>query len=166
MVTKGQHSYGDINCKGNINDVIIGKFCQIGENVTFDCGINHNSGNISTYPFHLLNGMIPNNNVTRGNIIIGNDIWVGMNSIIMSGVTIADGAIIGAGSIITKDVSSYTVVVGANRFVRDRFSTFDKFRLLEMKWWDWSAEQIEGAVPFLHSGNVDGLYEYHEGNVK
>lgn len=163
----GAHTYGRPVRRGDMNSIIIGKFCSIAANVRFDGGFNHNKSNISTYPFHAWEepGRWPNNNLCRGDIIIGNDVWIGEDAIIMSGVTIGDGAVIGAASIISRDVEPYAVMVGANRWVDDRFNTVEKALLRRMKWWDWTVKQIEGAVPILHSNSIHDLYEYYKANV-
>lgn len=163
----GAHTYGRPIRRGDMNSIIIGKYCSIAENVRVDGGWSHNADNISTYPFHAWGapGRWPNNNVCKGDIVIGNDVWIGEGAIIMSGVTIGDGAVIGAASIISKDVNPYEVMVGNNRWIRDRFNTLERIHLGRMKWWDWTDQQVEGAVPILHTGDIDDLLEYYNTKV-
>ena len=86
-------------------------------------------------------------------IRIGNDVWIGAHSIIRSGVTIGDGAVIGAGSVITKDIAPYTVVVGGNRVIKQRFSDSVVEDLLSMKWWEWNDDKIFESMQYW--GNID-----------
>jgi chloramphenicol O-acetyltransferase type B len=162
-ITIGEHSYcsGNMHRKGNMNEVTIGKFCSIADGVVFDSGWSHNTEHISTYPFHAwVHPTGENNNVCRGDIIIGNDVWIGAEAIIMSGVTIGDGAVIGARSIITKNVKPYSIVVGNDRFVRKRFNTRECVILSKIKWWNWTDQQIVDAVPLIHSKDIDKLYDH------
>lgn len=159
----GDHTYcsGHIHRKGDMNTVTIGKYSSIADGVIFDSGWNHDTRNISTYPFHAwIYPTGENNNVCRGNIFIGNDVWIGQEAIIMSGVTIGDGAVIGARSIITKDVQPYHIVVGNNRVVKHRFPLMERKKLQEMQWWNWTDEQVKEAVPMLLSNDVNKLYDY------
>ena len=94
----------------------------------------------------------------KGDIVIGNDVWIGYEAVIMAGVTIGDGAIIGARAVVTKDVPPYTIVGGVPaRDIRRRFSDDVIARLLELKWWDWPAEQIQRNIKNIQSGRLDLL---------
>lgn len=168
-IFRGKATYGNPELFACANDVKIGKYCSIATGVILDGGLNHNYNNLSTYPFnvrfpenpHLNNTSYPQNHpITRGDIIIGNDVWIGRDAFIMSGVTIGDGAIIGARSMVTKDVAPYTIVGGSPaRLIRNRFDEKTVEKLKIMKWWDWSHDEIEASIPKLMSGDVDGLYE-------
>lgn len=158
-LTIGRHSYNHPVLKGDMNNVIIGNYCSIAANVIMDCGWNHNIENISTFPFHSLNGECPNNNVCSGDIVIGSDVWIGMDSIIFSGVNIGHGAVIGARSIITKDVPPYAVVVGSNRIAKYRFIPRDRVFLSLLKWWDMPHDEVMRIAPILLSGDVSKLRE-------
>lgn len=112
-IKMGEHSYGNIIRRGSMNNITVGKFCSIATNVIADGGFNHESKWLSTYPFNSNLGWdVPHNAICKGDINIGNDVWICENVIIMSGVTIGDGAIIGANSIVTKDVEPYSIVAG------------------------------------------------------
>lgn len=96
--------------------------------------------------------------MSRGDIIIGNDVWTGFECLIMSGVTVGDGAVIGARSVVTHDVPPYTIVAGSPaRVIRRRFDEAIITRLLEIAWWGWDEASVEAAVPFLQSGDIDGF---------
>lgn len=158
-LTIGRHSYNHPVLKGGMNNVIIGNYCSIAANVIMDCGWNHNIENISTFPFHSLNGECPNNNVCSGDIVIGSDVWIGMDSIIFSGVNIGHGAVIGARSIITKDVPPYAVVVGSNRIAKYRFNSIQRKALLKLEWWDLPHEKVMELAPLLLSPNIQPLID-------
>ena len=134
----------------------IGKFCSIGK----CCQIGpweHPTEYITTSPEVLrkvLNrGELYSDLPARANI--GNDVWIGSNSIIMGGVTVGNGAIVGAGAVVTKDVPDYAIVVGSPaRVIKYRFDNEKINKLLELKWWDWSIEKIkENAEVFINKGN-------------
>ena len=98
----------------------------------------------------------------KGDIVIGNDVWIGYEAVILAGVTIGDGAIIGTRAVVTKDVPPYTIVGGVPaRMIRKRFSDEDVKTLQEMKWWDWPVEKISSAIPFIQAGDIDSLKRLH-----
>lgn len=156
-ITLGDHSYiGTYHLKGNMNDVVIGKYCSIANNVVFDCGWSHNVDLISTYPFHTW-GLTENNNVSKGDIVIGNDVWIGEEAFIMSGVSIGSGSIIGARSIVTKDVPAYHSVFGDCRNMKPRFGQVERILLLSLKWWDLPDARVREIAPILHSRDFEKL---------
>ncbi len=137
--------------------LIIGKFCAIASGVSFIMnGANHKNDGITTFPFSIFgNGwekVTPNLDELpiKGDTVIGNDVWIGANSVIMPGIYIADGAIIATNSTVTKNVEPYTIVGGnPAKVIRKRFSE-DKIReLLEMQWWNWDVEKITENLDFL-----------------
>lgn len=141
--------------------LIIGKFCQIASDVTFIMnGANHLTDAVSTFPFAIFghgweNAMEGKSYPSRGNTIIGNDVWIGYGATIMAGVTIGDGAIIATKSVITKDVPPYTIVGGnPAREIRKRFSEEEIDRLLELCWWDWPVEKITENLGMLTGKSV------------
>ena len=94
----------------------------------------------------------------KGDIIIGNDVWIGYEAVIMSGVTIGDGAIIGARSVVTKDIPPYTIVGGVPaRQIRRRFSEETIAALLELKWWNWTREKIARKIEAIKNGDMKAL---------
>jgi virginiamycin A acetyltransferase len=142
----------------------IGKFCMIASDVTFIMnGANHLTEGVSSYPFAVFGGdwahaMDGKTYPNRGDIVVGNDVWLGYKSVIMSGVHIGDGAIIGAYSVVTKDVPPYSIVGGnPAKVIRQRFSESDTARLLKLAWWDWDFDKISRNVQHLTGNNLDAL---------
>lgn len=129
--------------------LIIGKFCMIASGVIFIMnGANHLQNSISTYPFAIFgedwkDAMDGKTYPTKGDTIIGNDVWIGYDATIMPGVKIGDGAIIGSKSVVTKNVEPYSIVGGnPSQEIRKRFSPEKIEELLELKWWDWPVKRI------------------------
>jgi virginiamycin A acetyltransferase len=144
--------------------LIIGKFCMIASGVTFIMnGANHLTDAVSTYPFAIFgNGwegaMEGKTYPTKGNLVIGNDVWIGYNSTLMAGITIGDGAIIATNATVTKDVAPYSIVGGnPAREIRKRFSDEQIEKLLHLQWWNWPPEKITQHIQQLTSADVDGL---------
>ncbi|TBV25992.1 chloramphenicol acetyltransferase [Meridianimaribacter sp. CL38] len=138
--------------------LIIGKFCMIASGATFIMnGGNHLTEATSAYPFAIFGGawqhaMDDKTYPTKGNTIIGNDVWIGHDATIMPGVTIRDGAIIATKAIVTKDVEPYTIVGGnPAKPIKERFSEDTISKLLELKWWDWEIEKITKHLDKLTS---------------
>ena len=138
--------------------LIIGKFCSIASGTKFIMGsANHRLGSVTTYPFNVFGGSWQENTPDhmsqlpfKGDTVIGNDVWIGRESIIMPGVKIGDGAIIAAYSVVTKDVEPYSVVGGnPTRFIKKRFNDELIELLLEFKWWDLSPEKLVTVLPLL-----------------
>lgn len=166
-VTTGAYTYGlPITRRGTHNAVTIGKFCSIAQGVIFDGGFSHNYKNVSTYPFqanmpgcaHLpLNLVMP-----VPDIVIGNDVWIGEDVLIMAGVKISDGAVIGARSIVTKDVLPYEIVVGHSRSIGFRFPHVEQIHaLIKIAWWDWPEDKIRENAPLLLSEGIDEFIKRH-----
>lgn len=144
--------------------LVIGKFCMIASGVSFIMnGANHLTDAISTYPFAIFgngweNAMEGKTYPNKGDIIIGNDVWIGHNATIMAGVTIGDGAIIATNSIIVKDVAPYSIVGGnPGTEIKKRFSQETINKLLELKWWDWPIEKITANLQNLTDNKVEKL---------
>ena len=142
--------------------LIIGKFCMIASNVTFIMnGANHLTQSISSYPFAVFGedwktAMEGKNYPTKGDTIIGNDIWIGFNATIMPGVTIGDGAIIASNATVTKNVAPYTIVGGnPAKEIKKRFSNEQIETLLKQQWWNWPIERITQNVQNLTGNNFD-----------
>ena len=143
-------------------NLTVGNFCSIGPGVTIYLGGNHRVDWISTYPFgHIHQDVFTTfdgvgHPSTKGDVIIGNDVWICSNATIMSGVTIGDGAIIANNSHVVKDVEPYTVVGGnPAKFIKHRFNPHQIAELLKIKWWSWDDEKINQAAPLLCSQNID-----------
>lgn len=142
--------------------LIIGKFVAIAQAAQFVMnGANHPMGGFSTYPFQMF-GIEGAPDVTghahRGDTVIGNDVWIGREAVIMPGITIGDGAIIGTRAQVVKDVPPYVVVVGnPGRVVRTRFPDATVAALLSIRWWDWEAEKIARNVAAIAGADIDAL---------
>lgn len=142
--------------------LIIGRFCQIAAGVEFMMnGANHQMNAVSTFPFYTLEGwdMEPpemKDLPIKGDTVIGNDVWIGQNALILPGVHVGDGAIIGANSVVGKDVSPYTVVAGnPARVIRNRFDDELTGLLLRFRWWDKEIEEINRLIPLLTSSDLE-----------
>lgn len=149
----------------NHDKVYIGKFCSIacGAKFLMNCA-NHTLSSLSGYTFPLFgeewgHGITPEQSWdNKGDIVVGNDVWIGYEAVIMAGVTIGDGAVIGTRAVVTKDVPPYTIVAGIPaRPIRRRFSKEDILFLQEIKWWNWPVEKISQAIPYIQSGDIKGL---------
>ena len=150
----------------NHDRLIIGKLCSIACGAKFIfTSANHKMGSLSTYPFPLFfeEWDLDKANVTdswdnKGDIVIGNDVWIGYEAVIMPGVTIGDGAIVGTRAVVTKNVPPYTIVGGVPaKPIRKRFSDEVISQLLEIKWWDWSDDKIKENISAIQSGNIKEL---------
>ena len=159
----GEYSYGTVTRRGEANNIIIGKFCSIAENVIVDGGFNHDTKCASTYPFATkLDLSIPSNVICKGDIKVGNDVWICENVLIMSGVTIGNGAVIGANSIVTKDIAPYTIVAGSPaKEIKKRFELCQVVELLKIAWWDWDIEKIKENAHLLN-GNIHEFLIKHK----
>lgn len=145
----------------NGDKLIIGKFCSIACGAKFlFTSANHKMSSLSTYPFPIFYeewGLdakdIRNAWDNKGDIIIGNDVWIGYEAVIMSGVTIGDGAIIGTRAVVTKDVPPYTIVGGVPaKPIRKRFDDATVERLIKLRWWDWEHEKIAQSIAAIQAG--------------
>ena len=144
----------------------IGKFWSIACGAKFIfTSANHSLKSLSTYPFPIFfeEWGLDVKNIreawdNKGDIVIGSDVWIGYEAVILSGVTIGDGAVVGARAVVTKDVPPYTVVGGVPaRPIKKRFDEQTIDRLLKLRWWDLGREKIKECIPFIQSGNVDAL---------
>lgn len=100
-----------------------------------------------------------------GDTVVGNDVWIGSEAMIMPGVNIGDGAVIGARAVVTKDVQPYSVVVGNNQVVRQRFSDKEIETLLNIQWWNWPIEHIKQAMKVMCSSQVGALADYYQEHI-
>lgn len=146
------------------DQLIIGKFCMIASGVEFIMnGANHLTEAISAYPFAIFgkgweNAMQNKDYPDKGNTLIGNDVWIGYKAMIMPGVTIGDGAIIGSGAVVTKDVEPYSIVGGnPAKLIKKRFGEEKISKLLEIQWWNWEIGRITANVANLTGYNVETL---------
>ncbi len=149
--------------------LVIGKFCSIacGAKFLFNCA-NHALNSLSTYTFPLFyqEWGLDKENITqawnnKGDIVLGNDVWIGFEAVILAGVTIGDGAIVGARAVVTKDVPPYTIVGGVPaKPIRKRFSQEVITRLEKLRWWDWPENRIRQNIHAIQAGNLEQLEEF------
>ena len=153
--------------------LVIGSFCSIGSGAAFIMAGNqgHRNDWISTFPFFWMpevaafagaeNGYRP-----AGDTVVGNDVWIGSEAVIMAGVLIGDGAVIGTRALVTRDVEPYAIVGGnPARTIRKRFDDDQIALLLEMQWWDWPEDRLAAAMPLLTNGDVEALHRHWRASV-
>lgn len=147
----------------NKDKLKIGKFCSIACGAKFlFTSANHKMRSLSTYPFPIFFeewGLDVKNICdawdNKGDIVIGNDVWIGYEAVILSGVTIGDGAIIGSRAVVTKDVEPYTIVGGVPaKTIRKRFDDKTILKLENIRWWNWDEKQIRKGIQAIQSGNI------------
>ena len=152
----------------NKDKLKIGKFCSIACGAKFlFTSANHTMRSLSTYPFPIFFeewGLDVKNICdawdNKGDIVIGNDVWIGYEAVILSGVTIGDGAIIGSRAVVTKDVEPYTIVGGVPaKSIRKRFDDKTILKLENIRWWNWDEKQIRKGIQAIQSGNIIELEE-------
>lgn len=148
----------------------IGKFCSIASGASFMLAGNqgHNHKWISAYPFDpSVFSNAKDGFERKGDTIIGNDVWIGTEAMIMPGVKIGDGAVIGSRAVVTKDVKSYSIVGGnPAKEIKKRFSEEEISMLLEIKWWDWEVSEINEGLKYICSEDVKGLYTFYKTHIK
>jgi virginiamycin A acetyltransferase len=146
----------------------IGDFCSIAENVTILLGGNHPTDWVSSFPFGVIfedfKGRYSDcpEKLSKGDVIIGNDVWIGINATILSGVTIGDGAIVAANALITKNVEPYAIIGGnPAKVLKKRFSDEAISKLLVIKWWDWKIDKIEKNLDLIISDKIEQFIDRH-----
>ncbi|RSB44166.1 MULTISPECIES: type B chloramphenicol O-acetyltransferase [Brevundimonas] len=168
------HGHGFDDCarylmtEPGVDRLIIGDFCSIGSGAAFIMAGNqgHRNDWASSFPFfympevpHLAGAVDAFR--PAGDTVIGNDVWIGSEAIIMPGVKIGDGAVIGTRALVTRDVEPYAIIGGnPARVIRKRFDDDSVAMLLEMKWWDWDDARLGQAMPMLCSGDIAALYAF------
>lgn len=150
--------------RDDVDKLKIGKFCSIGSGAIFMMAGNqgHRYDWITSYPFYYstINENAKDGYIPSGDTVVGNDVWIGTEAVIMSGVKIGDGAVIGTRALVTKDVEPYTIVGGnPAKPIKKRFTQDEIKMLLEMKWWNWPIEKIKNNMLLLCSNNMKLLFK-------
>jgi len=151
----GKGTYGDLTVKawGEGATLVVGSYSSIAEGVKVFLGGEHRIDWVTTYPFNILwdeGKGINGHPKSKGDVVIGNDVWVATDALILSGVTIGDGAVVGARAVVIKDVPPYAIVAGnPARIIKYRFDDEVVGQLLGIRWWDWDRKRIVNAIPFL-----------------
>ena len=153
--------------------LIIGKFCAIAKGIEFVMnGANHRMCSVTTYPFNIMGGGwecctpaledLP----FKGDTVVGNDVWIGYEAVVMAGVTIGDGAIVASRAVVTRDVPPYAIVGGVPaKVIKYRFDPATVESLLRIKWWEWPAERIRRALPLIRGGKAEELALFAENEI-
>lgn len=164
----GEGTYGSpaVLAWGTETTLQIGNYCSLAEGVVIMLGGEHRLDWVSAYPF---NRFMPSaSHITghphsKGDVVIGNDVWIGREALLLSGIKVGDGAVIGARAVVSKDVAPYSIVAGnPARHIRYRFEPEIIARLEGLAWWNWPVEEIEKAVPFIMNADIQGFLERYE----
>jgi chloramphenicol O-acetyltransferase type B len=162
----GTGTYGTpiVHVFANTDHLIIGAYCSIADDVHIFLGGNHRIDWISTYPFPAYipeAEEITGYETSKGDIIIGNDVWLGSGCTILSGITIGNGAVVGARSVVTREVPPYAIVAGnPAHIIRWRFDEPTRKALLQLQWWHWPAEEVRSIAHLLCSDNIEKFLAY------
>ena len=160
--------------RDDVDKLIIGSFCSIGTGVSFIMAGNqgHRHNWISSFPFFYMSEVeifkdSVNGYESAGDTIVGNDVWIGAEAMIMGGVKIGDGAVIGSRALVTKDVAPYAIVGGnPAKEIKKRFCEEHIKMLLEIKWWEWDEAKLSGAISIICTENIELLYEYYQKYIR
>jgi acetyltransferase-like isoleucine patch superfamily enzyme len=170
LLTMGRESYGEprvVAYPGETTRAIVGDFVSIADEVLFLVGGIHPVERVSTFLFRARLGLpgayqdgIP---ATKGDIVVGNDVWIGFGATVLSGITIGNGAVVAATATVTKDVRPYAIVAGnPAREIRRRFSDEEVERLEQLAWWNWPLELIVERIPLLNGDDVEAFLRESE----
>jgi acetyltransferase-like isoleucine patch superfamily enzyme len=168
-LTMGPHSYGEPlipTYPGDSSQVRVGAFVSIALDVVLLDGGNHRTDWVSTYPFrarfNLPGAYADGHPASKGDVVVGNDVWIGRGARVLSGVTIGDGAVVAGYSVVTRDVRPYAIVAGnPAREIRRRFTDDQVDALLAIAWWKWPLAKVLECVPSLCDANVDSFIARH-----
>lgn len=163
--TIGRGSYGvpEIHDWNEGTSLKIGQFCSISAYVQIFLGGEHRIDWVTTSPLSYMfeNKDIQDYGISKGDVVIGNDVWICANAIILSGVTIGDGAVIGNGAIVSKDVAPYSIVAGnPAKHIKYRFSTEEIEELLQIQWWNWPESILREQIHLLQNSDIKHFILY------
>lgn len=168
----GPYSYGDLKVVewGEGKTLKVGAFCSISRSVKVFLGGEHRVDWVTTFPFTELwkqdAGYITGHPLSKGDVIIGNDVWIGSEAVILSGVRIGDGAVVGARAMVAQNVPPYAIVAGnPARVIRMRFEPQQIERLLALAWWDKDIALVKQWLPDLLNNDIDGFLHKAESAV-
>jgi acetyltransferase-like isoleucine patch superfamily enzyme len=173
MLEVGEHSYGGFKVlvfSGDSARVKIGKWCSIASDVEIMPGGNHRIDTVTSYPMRQY--LVPDHMErvgkpwSKGDVTVGNDVWIGQGAKILGGVTIGDGAVVAAWSVVSKDVPPYAIVAGVPaRVVRKRFSEQTIESLLRIGWWDWDDATVLARIDELTSTDLEAFARKYDSSV-
>lgn len=159
-----------------VDKLIVGKFCSIATGVKFMMGGNqgHNYRWIASYPLDDFESGLNNfesgpskSFELKGDTVIGNDVWLGAESMIMPGIHIGDGAVVGARALVTKNIGPYEIWGGnPARLIKKRFSDEDVCKLLQIKWWNWDESTLRKNLSLLQSNDIEALWKWFTNSKK
>lgn len=170
----GAHSYGHPHVlEPELARLHIGRYCSIGPGVTIALG-DHRTDLVTTYPFKAIAGLTggrlwpaaqdgADDHDTRGDVVLGDEVWLGANCTILSGVTVGSGAVVGAGAVVRRDVPPYAIITGnPASVVRHRFDPETVERLLRVCWWAWPDERVARHLPLILGDDIEAFLEKAE----
>jgi acetyltransferase-like isoleucine patch superfamily enzyme len=166
----GEYSYGPLKILNQTDaKITIGKYCSFADGIQIILGLDHQKDWVSTYPFPAIiefGGIddVTQGPISKGDVHIGNDVWICQSAIILSNTAIADGSIVGAGSVVTKKfVDPYSVICGnPATIVGHRFPLHQRTELVKIKWWDWPFEKVVENLPMICSKNIQAFIDRHQ----
>ena len=159
----GRGTYGGLKVWswGEAATLRVGNFTSFAKGVEIFLGGEHRTDWVTTYPFSAFRGAashIAGHPRSRGDVVVGHDVWVGAGALILSGVTIGDGAVIGARAVVTRSVPPYAIVAGnPAKLVRYRFSEYQIRQLMHIAWWNWEDDRIAALMPMLLNDEIDAF---------
>jgi len=160
-IGKGTYGYPEIVSWNSDRKLTIGAYCSIAPGVKIFLGGDHRIDWTTTYPFSELwpsAKHFTGHPISKGDVVIGNDVWLGYEALILSGVKIGDGAVIGARAVVARDVPPYAIVAGnPSRIIRMRFDEDTIRRLLAVQWWSWSNETVDQIMPLLLNSDIQAF---------
>lgn len=161
--TMDDHSYicPPYHINGGMAVLHVGKYCSIAINLHVDLGYQHNYKNVTTFPIHTLKNDVQSNVWVKGDVILHNDIWCGENVSLMGGVTIHNGAVVGANTTVRRDLLAYEIYTGSKLPEKFRFPQNIIDKLLEISWWNWNEERVIENRHLLAQSNIDRFLNEH-----